>query len=104
MFPEPDRFNIARDPNPHVTFGSGIHHCLGATLARLEGQEAFKALAQRFNELSLETEHLEYDPAIFSAPGKLAGLLALEGQPTANKEGIKNRGLVGESMICGGGL
>jgi hypothetical protein len=32
------------------------------TLARLEGQEAFKALAQRFNELSLETEHLEYHP------------------------------------------
>jgi cytochrome P450 len=59
-FPEPDRFDIARDPNPHVAFGSGIHHCLGATLARLEGQEAFKALAQRFNEFSLETEHLEY--------------------------------------------
>jgi len=62
VFPEPDQFNIARDPNPHVAFGSGIHHCLGATLARLEGQEAFKALAQRFNELSLETEHLEYHP------------------------------------------
>jgi cytochrome P450 len=62
VFPEPDRFNIARDPNLHVAFGSGIHHCLGATLARLEGQEAFKALAQRFNELSLETEHLEYHP------------------------------------------
>jgi cytochrome P450 len=62
VFPEPDRFHIARDPNPHVAFGSGIHHCLGATLARLEGQEAFKALAQRFNEFSLETEHLEYHP------------------------------------------
>jgi cytochrome P450 len=47
-----------------VAFGSGIHHCLGATLARLEGQEAFKALAQRFDELALETEHLEYYPSM----------------------------------------
>ena len=62
VFPEPDRFDIARSPNPHVAFGSGIHHCPGVTLARLEGQESFKALAQRFHELSLETEHLEYYP------------------------------------------
>ena len=64
MFPEPDRFDIARYPNPHVAFGSGIHHCLGATLARLEGQEGFKALAERFPALHLETEELEYQPSI----------------------------------------
>ena len=63
-FLDPDRFDITRDPNPHVAFGSGIHHCLGATLARLEGQEAFKALAQRFKALSLRTERLEYHPSI----------------------------------------
>jgi len=63
-FPEPDRFDITRDPNPHVAFGSGIHHCLGATLARVEGQEAFTALVERFPELHLETEELEYQPSI----------------------------------------
>jgi hypothetical protein len=48
-----------------VAFGSGIHHCLGATLARLEGQEAFKALAERFPALALETTAaLEYQPSI----------------------------------------
>ena len=64
MFPEPEKFDIARYPNPHVAFGSGIHHCLGATLARLEGQEALKALVQRFPSFHLETEKVEYQPSI----------------------------------------
>jgi cytochrome P450 len=63
-FPEPEKFDITRDPNLHIAFGSGIHHCLGATLARVEGQEAFKALTQRFTSLHLETEELEYQPSI----------------------------------------
>jgi len=64
-FTDPDTFDIAREPNPHVAFGSGIHHCLGATLARLEGQEVFKALAERFPALRLATEEdLEYHPSI----------------------------------------
>src|SRR5436309_3448518 len=64
VFAQADTFDISRDPNPHVAFGSGVHHCLGATLARLEGQEVFKALAERFPSLHLETEHLEYQPSI----------------------------------------
>jgi pimeloyl-[acyl-carrier protein] synthase len=64
VFAHPETFDITRDPNPHVAFGSGVHHCLGATLARLEGQEAFKALAQRFPSLHLETEELEYQPSM----------------------------------------
>jgi cytochrome P450 len=47
-----------------VAFGSGVHHCLGATLARVEGQEVFKALAERFPSLYLKTEKLEYQPSI----------------------------------------
>ena len=63
-FAEPDKFDITRWPNQHVAFGSGVHHCLGATLARVEGQEVFKALAERFPGLRLETEQLEYQPSI----------------------------------------
>ena len=63
-FDEPDVFDITRWPNRNVSFGSGVHHCLGATLARLEGQEAFRGLAQRFPSLRLETEELEYQPSM----------------------------------------
>jgi cytochrome P450 len=63
-FAAPETFDVSRHPNPHVAFGSGIHHCLGASLARLEGQEAFKAMAERFPRLHLETEDLEYQPSI----------------------------------------
>ncbi len=44
QFPEPDRFDIARNPQDHVAFGYGIHYCLGAPLARLEGRNALQAL------------------------------------------------------------
>jgi pimeloyl-[acyl-carrier protein] synthase len=63
-FENPTSFDITRHPNPHVAFGSGTHHCLGATLARVEGQEVFKALAERFPDMRLETEDLEYQPSI----------------------------------------
>jgi cytochrome P450 len=63
-FSNPDRFDITRWPNQHVAFGSGVHHCLGATLARVEGQEAFKALAERFPRLEVENVRLEYQPSI----------------------------------------
>jgi cytochrome P450 len=64
VFANPDTFDITRQPNPHVAFGSGVHHCLGATLARVEGQEVFKALAERFPALRLEGKDLEYQPSI----------------------------------------
>ena len=65
-FEDLDRFDITRWPNPHVAFGAGIHHCLGATLVRVEGQEAFKAFAERFDALNLDTteDQLEYQPSI----------------------------------------
>jgi cytochrome P450 len=63
-FAEPDRFDISRQPNPHVAFGSGTHHCLGATLARVEGQEVFKSLAERFPDIEVERGTLEYQPSI----------------------------------------
>jgi cytochrome P450 len=64
VFTNPETFDISRDPNPHVAFGSGVHHCLGATLARLEGQEVFKALAERFPSLHVDSAELTYQPSI----------------------------------------
>jgi cytochrome P450 len=64
VFAKPDKFDITRQPNPHVAFGNGVHHCLGATLARVEGQEVFKALAERFPNIRLESEELDYQPSI----------------------------------------
>jgi cytochrome P450 len=55
-FADPDRLDITRPDNHHLTFSQGAHYCLGAALARLEGQEVFKALAQRFPTLELAEE------------------------------------------------
>jgi cytochrome P450 len=52
-FSDPDRLDLSRDAAGHVAFGHGIHHCLGAPLARLEGEVAFGALLPRFPGLSL---------------------------------------------------
>jgi unspecific monooxygenase len=48
VFPEPDRLDLSREPNPHLTFGAGIHFCLGAPLGRLELQTSFRTLLERF--------------------------------------------------------
>jgi cytochrome P450 len=53
VFPEPNRFDIARNPNPHVAFGHGIHFCLGAPLSRLEAAIALSDILTRFHSFEL---------------------------------------------------
>ncbi|HUQ67869.1 MAG TPA: cytochrome P450, partial [Planctomycetaceae bacterium] len=53
QFPDADRFDIARDPNPHLAFGHGIHVCLGAPLARLEARIALTDLLERIPDFEL---------------------------------------------------
>jgi pimeloyl-[acyl-carrier protein] synthase len=52
-FPNPENFDIARDPNEHVSFGEGIHFCLGAPLARIEGAIAIESMLNKFPQLKL---------------------------------------------------
>jgi cytochrome P450 len=65
-FAEPDSVDLTRDTRQHVAFGQGIHYCLGAPLARLEGQIAIGSLIQRFPKLRLNApvESLVWKPGL----------------------------------------
>ena len=65
-FSDPDRFDVTRDAASHLTFGAGVHHCLGAQLARVELQEAFRGLIGRLPGLRLAVPagELEFKPAM----------------------------------------
>ena len=74
QFDDPERFNINRHPNPHVSFGTGIHFCLGLKLARLEAQVAFQRLLTRFPDLELAIPRQE-------VPWSKGGLRAFKSLP-----------------------
>jgi cytochrome P450 len=59
-FPNPDVFDICRRDNEHLTFGGGIHYCLGATLARAEAQVIFATLARRYPNMRLAEQTIEW--------------------------------------------
>jgi len=65
-FPDPDALDIARVNNKHLAFGKGIHHCLGAPLARMEGQIAIGTLLSRMQNLRLKVspEALAWRPGM----------------------------------------
>jgi cytochrome P450 len=83
VFDNPNELQITREPNRHLSFGQGIHFCLGAPLARMEAQIAFTTLLRRLPELRLKNPplSLRWRPSIF-----LRGLAALpvnfESRPT----------------------
>ncbi|MGY5118209.1 cytochrome P450 family protein [Streptomyces sp. 900105755] len=61
-YPEPDCFDIRRDHRGHLAFGHGIHYCLGAPLARLEGRIALRTLLERAPDLALDGPHGQWLP------------------------------------------
>ncbi|MCX4445907.1 cytochrome P450 [Streptomyces sp. NBC_01789] len=60
-FPEPDRFDIRRDTRGHLAFGHGIHFCMGAPLARMEGRIAVRTLLERCPGLEADPEGAPFD-------------------------------------------
>jgi cytochrome P450 PksS len=74
QFADPDKLDLTREPNKHLSFGLGAHYCLGATLARMEGQIAINTLLRRMPGLRLAVEPgaLRWRPGLV-----LRGLTAL---------------------------
>ncbi|MDP9869340.1 MULTISPECIES: cytochrome P450 [Streptosporangium] len=73
QFPDPGVFDPGRDPNPHLAFGRGIHFCLGAPLARLEGRVALNVLLDRFDVLRTDPD----DPVQFMPTPTMTGVRRL---------------------------
>jgi cytochrome P450 len=59
-FPDPDRLDLERNGVPHLTFGFGVHICLGFPLARLEGQVALPAVLRRWRRIEIAAAQLEW--------------------------------------------
>ena len=64
VFAEPDRLDLSRGENRHLSFGFGAHFCLGASLARLEGQIALGSIVARFPGVKLARDTVEWKPGI----------------------------------------
>ena len=73
QFADPDVFDPTRDPNPHLGLGRGIHFCLGAPLARLEGRVALDILLDRFPNLRVDPD----EPPLFIPSPNMTGVRKL---------------------------
>ena len=75
IFDQPDEFRVARDPNPHLAFGAGIHTCAGLNVARLEAQVAIERFISRFPNFELTSVPKRAPRARFRGFAKLAARL-----------------------------
>jgi len=82
-FPNSKQFDIRRSPNPHLTFGHGIHVCLGNQLARLEARVALEKIVAQFSEIRLDTElSMPSKDQVLSKPMQFLNvILAAESSP-----------------------
>ena len=87
VFANPDTFDVARSPNPHLSFGAGIHFCLGAPLARLESRVALRCLLDRTTDLELADRN-----AIAYTRGFLHGVTRLPLRYTSAAKARATRG------------
>lgn len=83
QFQRPDELDLFRPDKGNISFGRGIHHCLGAPLARLEGRIAFEVLLERFADIQLGGR-----PPAFSRTIVLRGLQRLDVRASARKPGV----------------
>jgi cytochrome P450 len=65
-FADPDELRLDRSPNPHLEFGVGIHHCVGAALARAEASALLPVLLDRFARVEIDPDRLSWEPTILS--------------------------------------
>ena len=70
-FPDPDRFDIAREPNRHLAFAAGVHQCAGMNVARMEARHAISLLLQRFPDYTLAGEPVRGGRARFRGFSRL---------------------------------
>ena len=64
VFDEPDRLDVGRGDRSHLSFGRGIHHCIGAPLARLEGRIVLEMLLERYSQINLRGEQPRFRNSI----------------------------------------
>ncbi|GHH30428.1 cytochrome P450 [Streptomyces rubradiris] len=73
VFADPNRFDILRKPNPHLSFGKGIHHCLGAPLARLETRTVIRLMLERYRDIRVRDDA----PVTLRNPWQMIGVSKL---------------------------